>query len=55
MKQPQKNPNIKPLVITNLIFAIFFINCNCFRTIKLFVFLAIRDYQYTISIKKLLC
>ena len=25
MKQPQKNPNIKPLIITNLIFAIFFI------------------------------
>jgi len=25
MKQPQKNPNIKPLIITNLIFLVFFI------------------------------
>ena len=25
MKQPHKNPNIKPLIITNVIFLVFFI------------------------------
>ena len=34
MKQPGRNPNIKPLIITNILFSNFRFYCNIFRGVN---------------------